>query len=168
MRTAIFVLTMTLAGLPLSSPADTIIYRCVGAHGLIYQDVPCAGARETQNRVIVTGEFASSRPAAAPRQDRSLSEWIARTERENRQREAERRVKALQQQTQAEEAEFAVMMEDLEQKQQAAQAGVADVPPIYQLEATKVQVKQEYAERLQQNRAELRDAQAALAEEQSR
>jgi len=157
---------------PLSASADAVIYRCVGTHGLVYQDTPCAGAKDSQNRVLVTGTVAQPPSTQSPRnnasRDRALSEWIARTSQENRVREAETHLRAVQKRKQADEAEFAAMIGEIDQKKQDSAAGVAEAPPMYELDTTEAQLQQNYVEKAQQNQLELNLARDALAAEQQR
>jgi hypothetical protein len=161
-RSILVIFPLVFAG---TAGAEAVVYQCVTSTGTSFQDYPCDGAKPTQNRVLVTDTSGPTATVRAPTRDRSLSEWVARTERDNQRRETENRVKALEEANRQEQAEFAVMMEDIEEKKEAAVTGSADVPPAWMLDLQARDLRQQYAERIQGNNAEIRAARQSLAEE---
>lgn len=155
--------TATIAALTLASalafPVQAAIYRCADSSGAMsFQDHPCASSHPA-NAVAHTPAV-RARPAKTP----SLSEWTAKAEQESRARQAEARVRALEQENKQTEAEFAVMMEDLEARKKDAAEARAETPPAWMLDQQAAQARQEYAIRIQENKAELKAAREALKE----
>ena len=152
---------LSLAGI---ASAGSPIYRCVDAQGLKYQDSPCAGAT-TQQRVAVPSEYLETPGATASRRnsDVAFKRWLARTEQENRRRDAENRLNARIKEHRQIEAEFAQMEEDLEsQRGNGLEAGA---PLAYEIDAREAQARQQYAQELQRKKLEIRSARQALDEE---
>jgi hypothetical protein len=148
------ILTLVSAFAP---TAQAAIYRCVDAQGVVYQDYPCSSSHPA-NAVAHTPAGRSAARAKTP----SLSEWVAKAEGDSRKREAEAKVRALEQQGKQTEAEFAVMMEELDAKKKDAAEARADTPPAWALDQQAAQAKQEYAVKVRENKADLKEAREAL------
>jgi hypothetical protein len=144
-----------LLALPAADAAA--VYRCHTAHGLSYQDVPCRGRDYTKNLVDV-GEPSVIRNTRTS----ALAEWADQTDQENRKLELQARAQRLQREERADQAEFAVMEEQIDRQKDAVGQGVADMPSIGQLQLEQYQAQREYADRAQRRNAELQDLQSQL------
>jgi hypothetical protein len=94
-----------------------------------------------------------------------LADFAEQAGQENRQRELQAKAARLQRENDADKAEFAAMVEDIDRQRSAAVQGVAqpaDAPTVDELYLRQRQTQQEYADRVQQRNQQLQDVQAEL------
>jgi hypothetical protein len=162
-RASSYFTALVAALLSLSADAATV-YRCHTARGVTYQDVPCRGRDSTQNRVsvgepsVITSNRHDSRE--------TLGEWADQVGQENRKRELLARAQRLQRENQAETAEFAAMVEQLNEQKNASAQGVANVPSVPELEQQQYQAQRDYRSRMDQRSAQMSEVQAELGQYQ--
>ena len=93
--------TAAVASLLLPLASNAAVYKCQNGSAVTYQDRPCAGASSSESEVKVRSNGPRHAQSDQPTEDHTISEWLAKSEKEDRRRELELKITKLEKQNHA-------------------------------------------------------------------